>query len=60
MTGEQIAGIVRALSAAIGGWLVGRGVVDADTVTAVGGALATIATAVWSVWAKRTIPKDPA
>jgi hypothetical protein len=61
MTGDQIAGIVRAVAAAVGGWLVGRGLVDADTVAAVGGALATIAVAVWSVWSKKppvALPKD--
>lgn len=52
MTGEQIAGIVRALVAAIGGFLVGKGVIDSETVVAVSGALATLATAVWSVKAK--------
>ncbi len=52
MTGEQIAGIVRALVAAIGGFLVGKGMIDSETVVAVSGALATLATAVWSVKAK--------
>lgn len=52
MTGEQIAGIVRALVAAIGGFLVGKGVIDSETVVAVSGALATLVTAVWSVKAK--------
>ena len=47
MTGEQIAGVIRALSAAIGGYFVGKGLVDADTVAAIGGGLATVATAVW-------------
>lgn len=60
MTGEQIAGVIRALTAAIGGYFVGRGMVDADTVAAIGGGLATVATAVWSIWAKQKIPKDPA
>jgi len=53
MNAEQIAGVVRAVIAAIGGYFVGRGVVDADTVTAVGGAAATIATAIWSVMTKK-------
>jgi hypothetical protein len=53
MTGEQIAGIVRALVAAVGGYLVGKGLADAETVAAVAGAAATIAAAVWSVLAKR-------
>jgi hypothetical protein len=53
MTGEQIAGIVRAVVAAVGGYLVGKGFADAETVAAVGGALATIAVAVWSVRSKK-------
>lgn len=55
MTADQVAGVVRALVAAIGGYLVGKGIVDADTVSAVGGGLATVATAVWSVWSKRDV-----
>jgi len=53
ITGEQVAGVVRAIIAAVGGYFVGQGVVDSETVVAVAGAAATIATAVWSVWAKR-------
>lgn len=53
MTAEQVAGIVRALIAALGGYLVGKGFADAETIAAVGGAAATIAAAVWSVYAKR-------
>ena len=57
MTGEQIAGVIRALSAAIGGYFVGKGVVDADTVAAIGGGLATVATAIWSIWSKKQAGK---
>jgi hypothetical protein len=53
MNGEQIAGIVRALVAAVGGYLVGKGLADAETVAAVAGAAATIAAAVWSVLSKK-------
>lgn len=53
MSSEQIAGIVRAVVAAIGGYFVGKGLVDANTVAAVGGALATLATAIWSVLSKK-------
>ena len=53
MTGEQIAGIVRAVVAAVGGYLVGKGRADAETVAAVGGALATLAVAVWSGLSKK-------
>lgn len=57
MTGEQIAGVVRAIVAAVGGYFVGKGTVDNETVVTVGGALATLATAVWSVWSKKAEPE---
>jgi hypothetical protein len=53
MTSDQISGIIRALVSAIGGYFIGKGVVDADTVSSLGGALATIATAVWSFQSKK-------
>jgi hypothetical protein len=53
MTSDQIAGIARALIAAAGGFLVGKGYIDAETAATVGGALTTLAVAVWSVWAKK-------
>ncbi len=53
MTGEQVAGVVRAIVAALGGYFVGQGLVDAETVTTIGGAVATLAAAAWSIYAKR-------
>ena len=55
MTMEQVGGIVRAIVSAIGGYFVGRGLIDSSTATAVAGAAATIATAVWSVISKKPI-----
>jgi hypothetical protein len=55
MNAEQIAGIVRAVVAAIGGYLVGKGIADAETIAAVAGAAATIAAAIWSVYSKRKV-----
>jgi len=55
MTAEQVAGIVRAVVAAIGGYLVGKGIADAETIAAVAGAAATIAAAIWSVYSKRKV-----
>lgn len=49
MTGSQIAGIVRAIAAAVGGYLIGTGKLDGQTSEAIAGALATLAAAVWSV-----------
>lgn len=56
MDSTQVAGIVRAVVAAVGGYFVGTGVIDQDTATQVAGAAAVIAAAVWSVIAKRKAP----
>lgn len=53
MNGDQIGGIIRAIISALGGYFVGKGITDAATVTAVAGAGATIAAAVWSILAKK-------
>jgi hypothetical protein len=55
MTSDQLAGIVRAVIAALGGYFVGQGVTDAETVATVGGAAATLAAALWSIYAKRKV-----
>lgn len=54
---DQLFGIVRALAAAVGGYLVGQGVIDQETAMAAAGAVATISVAVWSVWSKKKAPK---
>ena len=53
MDGAQFGGIVRAVLAALGGYLVGQGFVDQATVEQVGGSLAVAAAAIWSWWSKR-------
>lgn len=53
MTKEQIGGIVRALLAAAGGYFVGQGMLDGATMETIAGAVATLVTALWSVWAKK-------
>jgi energy-converting hydrogenase Eha subunit B len=53
MSSIEIGGIARALVAALGGYLVGQGLVDAETATTIGGAVTTLVVALWSVWAKR-------
>jgi hypothetical protein len=53
MTADQVGGIVRALAAALGGFLVGKGILDEATAAAVSGAAVTLAVAVWSVWSKQ-------
>lgn len=53
MSKDEIFGVTRAILAAVGGFLAGKGYVDSETAMTVAGALATIATAFWSVKAKR-------
>lgn len=53
----MIAGVVRALLGALGGWVVQKGWIDEETLTQVVGALIVIATAAWSIWAKRSAAK---
>jgi|OM-RGC.v1.037257056 hypothetical protein len=53
MNKDQLYGIVRALLAAVGGYLVGQGMLDGATAETIAGAAATLVTAVWSVWAKK-------
>jgi hypothetical protein len=53
MKSDEIGGVVRALISALGGYLVGKGLIDSATATTIGGAAATIIVAVWSVVVKR-------
>lgn len=53
MTGEQFGGVLRAVISAVGGYFVGKGMIDSETVVSVGGAMATIGTAIWSIIAKK-------
>lgn len=49
---ETILGIVRAVLAAVAGFLVGKGYVDSETANELIGAGVVIFTAIWSVVAK--------
>lgn len=53
MTPEQVAGIVRALIAGLGGAAVASGKADPATVETIAGASAMLGAAGWSIWAKR-------
>jgi len=53
MTVSEFSGIARALVSALGGYLVGKGIVDTETATTLGGGAVTIIVALWSVWEKR-------
>lgn len=54
MNSAEIGGIVRTVFAFGFGILVNKGILDGETATALAGAIATIAVAVWSIRAKRT------
>ena len=51
---DQIGGIVRAILAAVGGYLVSKGLVSADTVAQISGAVVTIAVAIWSYYTNQS------
>jgi hypothetical protein len=53
MTAQEISGIVRALVSALGGYLVGQGLVDSETAMTIGGAVTTLVVACWSIYSKR-------
>ena len=53
MTKSEAYGVARAVLAAVGGVLVGKGYIDSETAVSLGGALATVIAAVWSVKSKR-------
>jgi hypothetical protein len=55
MNKAQLFGIVRTVAAALGGFLAGKGYLDASSVEALAGAVATIAVAVWSVSSKKPV-----
>jgi len=55
MTGEAVAGVVRAILAALGGYLVGKGVIDNETANNLAGAAVVIVTGVWSILNKKKL-----
>ena len=57
MTADQFAGLVRAIVAALGGYLVAKGLVDAETVATLAGVAATAGAAIWSFLSKRNKPQ---
>ena len=54
MNMDQITGIIRAILAAAGGWLVTNGYLDSATLSSAIGALLTLGTIVWSIVNNRT------
>lgn len=55
MTWTQVAGIVRAVLAAAGGYAVAKGLVDPTQLETLIGAVLTIGAAVWSVISKKPV-----
>jgi len=53
MNSTEVGGVARALVSALGGYLVGRGIIDNETAMTLGGAIVPLVVAVWSVIAKR-------
>jgi predicted MFS family arabinose efflux permease len=54
MNKDQVEGVVRALGTAIGGYIVGKGIVDAATMTTIVGAVVILAGAMWSFISNRS------
>lgn len=50
---EMIFGVVRAVLAGVSGYVVGKGVTDADTANSIVGAVGVIFSAGWSIWSKK-------
>lgn len=53
MNSDMLQGIIRAVLAAIGGILVGKGYLSADVLNDIIGALVVLATAAWSIFHKQ-------
>jgi hypothetical protein len=53
MNVEQLGGLVSAILSAIGGYFVGKGMIDQSTLTSLLGAIGPIVAAIWSVWLKK-------
>mgnify|MGYP000092956581 CR=1 FL=1 len=53
MTGEQIWGLIRTVLAAAGGWVVAKGYITSELLTAILGGVGTIFIGVWSWWSNK-------
>lgn len=53
MKPEEVGGLIRTVGAFAGGYLVSKGVVDQATMMSLVGGVATVAVAIWSIYAKR-------
>jgi membrane protein DedA with SNARE-associated domain len=51
---DQVGGIIRSILLAGAGYFVGKGLIDQSSATAIVGAIVTLASTGWSVWANRS------
>ena len=54
MNTDQITSIIRQILLAVGGFVVGKGWVDNDTMIQIAGAVSVIAGSVWAIWTRST------
>lgn len=52
MNQEQVASIVRQILLAVGGFVVGKGWFDNETMIAVAGAISVLVGSVWAIWSR--------
>lgn len=55
---DMILGVLRAVLAAVGGWLIQKGYVDQGQVDALIGALLVLVTGIWSILSKRKAARE--
>jgi hypothetical protein len=52
MNSDQIVSIIRQILLAVGGFVVGKGWVDNDTMIQIAGALSVLVGSVWAIWSR--------
>ena len=55
---DMIMGVLRAVLAALGGWLIQKGYIDQGQVDALIGALLVLITGIWSILSKRKMARE--
>lgn len=53
MNTTELASVIRHVISAVGGGLIGSGIIDKDGLDAIAGALAVLCAAAWGIWQKR-------
>lgn len=53
MNTEQVTSIVRQILLAVGGFVVGKGWVDNETMMQIAGALSVVLASLWALWTRR-------